>query len=103
MTGYFYFDVEIKLAEEPNDLSAIYVKSGIERSLVQVFGEIGGQTEIDLLKFDKERKRVVLRVPREFCVKLRAAITLIGFYQGVPCHFHVRKISPVLLSLVETL
>uniref|UniRef100_A0A182XHE8 CHCH domain-containing protein n=1 Tax=Anopheles quadriannulatus TaxID=34691 RepID=A0A182XHE8_ANOQN len=92
MSDYFYLDVEIKLAEEPNQLSALYLKGSIERSLTKVFGEIGGQTEVDLLKFDAQRKRIILRVPKEFYVKLRAAITLIGEFQGVPCNFQDKVI-----------
>ncbi|KFB46059.1 AGAP013417-PA-like protein [Anopheles sinensis] len=102
MTEYFYFDVEIKLAKEPKQLLATKVKSRIEGSLQQVFGEIGGHTEIDLLKFDPKRRRIILRVPQAFYVKLRAAITCIADFQGVPCYFLVRKASPVLLSLAET-
>ncbi|XP_050071615.1 uncharacterized protein LOC126559490 [Anopheles maculipalpis] len=102
MSGYIYFDVEIKLANKPNQLSALYVKSTIDCALAKIFGEIGGQTEVDLLKFDEQRQRFILRVPKEFYVKLRAAITLIGDYQGVPCNFQVKKVSPVLFTLVET-
>ncbi|XP_058130587.1 ribonuclease P protein subunit p14 [Anopheles ziemanni] len=102
MTEYFYFDIEIKLAKEPDQLIATKVKSRIQGSLNEVFGEIGGQTELDLLKFDPKRRRIILRVPQAFYVKLRAAITFIAEFQGVPCNFLVRKASPVLLSLAET-
>uniref|UniRef100_A0A182K2T4 Uncharacterized protein n=1 Tax=Anopheles christyi TaxID=43041 RepID=A0A182K2T4_9DIPT len=102
MSDYLYFDVEIKLAGNPNQLSALYLKASIDKSLTKVFGEIGGQTEVDLLKFDQKRRRIILRVPKEFYVKLRAAITLIGEFQGVPCYFQVKKVSALLLTLVET-
>ncbi|XP_053680448.1 ribonuclease P protein subunit p14 [Anopheles nili] len=102
MSEYIYLDIEIKLAEKPNQLSAIYVKGCIEKSLTTIFGEIGGQTEVDVLKFDQKRQRLILRVPKDFYVKLRAAITFIGEFQGVPCNFLVKKASPFLLTLVET-
>uniref|UniRef100_A0A2M4AWG7 Uncharacterized protein n=1 Tax=Anopheles triannulatus TaxID=58253 RepID=A0A2M4AWG7_9DIPT len=102
MSNYFYFDIELKLAQEPDQLLPIYVKASVEQSLQKVFGEIGGQTVVDLLKFDSKRRRLILRVPKDFYAKLRAAITLIGEFQGVPCHFLVRKVSPLLLTLVET-
>uniref|UniRef100_A0A182MUI7 Uncharacterized protein n=1 Tax=Anopheles culicifacies TaxID=139723 RepID=A0A182MUI7_9DIPT len=92
----------IKLARKPNQLSALYIKGSIDHSLVKIFGDIGGQTEVDLLKFDEQRRRIILRVPKEFYVKLRAAITCIGDFQGVPCNFQVKKVSPLLLTLVET-
>ncbi|XP_052866301.1 ribonuclease P protein subunit p14 [Anopheles cruzii] len=102
MSEYFYFDVELKFAREPDQLLSIYVKASVEQSLLKVFGEIGGQTVVDLLKFDAQRRRIILRVPKNFYVKLRAALTLIGEFQGVPCHFLVRKATPLLLTLVET-
>lgn len=94
MNNYNYLDVELKLRE---DYSAVitpaYFQGSIESSLLELFGEIGGQTEVELVKFDNSQKRGILKVPHEFSSKTRAAITLIGHYQDIPCHFQVLKTS----------
>lgn len=90
------------MASEAENLLAVYVKSCIEQSLHRIFGEIGGHTTVDVLKFDEKRHRLILRVPENFYVKLRAALTLIDQFQGIPCYFHVQSTSRVLLALVNT-
>lgn len=74
----------------------------IKQSLTRVFGEIGGLTTVDLLKFDEKRLRVILRVPIDFYVKLRAALTLISTFDEIPCHFKVNNSSSVLISLIDS-
>lgn len=91
-----------KLASEADNLLPVYVKGCIEQSLHRIFGEIGGHTTVDVLKFDANRRRFILRVPEQFYVKLRAALTLIEKFQGIPCYFHVQSASGVLLALLDT-
>ena len=67
-----------------------------------MFGEIGGFTEVDLLKFDEERKRGILRILADYEIKLRTALTLIREFQGIPAAFQVNKVSYQLPALVET-
>lgn len=90
------------MAREAENLLPVYVKGCIEQSLHRVFGEIGAHTTVDVLKFDEKRRRLILRVPEQFYVKLRAALTLIDTFQGIPCYFHVQSTSCVLLSLLDT-
>lgn len=90
------------LASEPENFLPVYVKGCIEQSLARIFGEIGGQTTVDLLKFDAKRKRLILRIPDAFYVKLRAALTLIDTFQAISCCFHVNSVSSCLLALTDT-
>ncbi|XP_073816629.1 ribonuclease P protein subunit p14-like [Musca autumnalis] len=100
MNSYIYLDVELKLKEESSAvLTPAYFQGSIESSLVGFFGEIGGQTELELLKFDCAQKRAILKVAKEFSSKTRAAITLIGRYQDIPCHFAILKTSEKPLQL----
>lgn len=78
------------------------MKGKIEQTLHTVFGEIGGQTTVDILKFNEKTGRSILRVPDTYYVKLRAALTLIATYQDIPCTVKVHSASPVLLSLLDT-
>lgn len=102
MSDYYYLDVSLKLASKPEQLLAVFFKSCLERSLTRIFGELGGLTTIDLLKFDSRRARAIIRVPANFYVKLRSAIALTGSFQDIPAAFVVHKAGPLLLGLVET-
>lgn len=97
-----FFSFCRKLETQANAVLPVFVKGSIEQSLHRIFGEIGGHTTVDLLKFDEKRHRVILRVPENFYVKLRAALTLINSFQGIPCRFHVNSVSAVLLALLDT-
>lgn len=92
-----------KLQSRPEEeLLPVFVRGAIVQSLKTVFGEIGGETELDLLTFDVIRQKGILRVPTNFLVKTRAALTLIAEFQGIPAIFQVNKASPQLASLTET-
>ncbi|XP_053954759.1 uncharacterized protein LOC129243798 [Anastrepha obliqua] len=94
MTVYCYLDVELKLRDEDKAVvTPAYFLGSIEDSLQSFFGEIGGQTDLELVKFDKNRKRGILRVQDEFLSRTRTAITLIGHFQDIPCHFIVKETS----------
>jgi ribonuclease P protein subunit RPP14 len=83
-------------------LLPVFVKGAIVKSLKTVFGEIGGETDLDLLTFDDSRQKGILRVPIDFVVKTRAALTLISEFQGIPAIFQVNKSSPQLASLADS-
>jgi len=94
-------DISIKFAEEVESFSPLFFKGSIEQSLKYNFGEIGGNTTVDIVKFDKERKQAIIRVPENYYVKTRASITLISKFQGVPCHFQVNSASPIITSFLN--
>lgn len=78
-----------------------FVKSRFTQLLHTVFGEIGGHTTVDLLRFDQRTRRAVLRVPAEHYVRLRAALTFVPTLQEQTCAVRVVAASPVLLSLLS--
>lgn len=78
------------------------MKGAIAQSLSQVFGEIGGQTDFDLLTFDESSKKGVIRVASKFAVKTRAALTLIAEFQGIPANFQVNNTANSLPTLANT-
>jgi ribonuclease P protein subunit RPP14 len=79
-----------------------YFKAYIESSLKQIFGEIGGQTTVDVLKFDTTTHKAIIRVPTKYYVKVRTALCLIGSFSGISCYFKVNSASAVLLGLIST-
>ncbi|XP_032593186.1 uncharacterized protein LOC116805433 [Drosophila grimshawi] len=94
MKSYHYFDVQLKFRDfDSVVLTPIYFRGSVLGSLEGFFGEIGGKTSLDIIRFSKEQRRVVFRVPEEFAERTHTAITLIGHYQEVPCHFRVLKSS----------
>lgn len=74
-----------KLDQEPDQLLPVYLKGRINQTLQSVFGEIGGHTSVDILKFDENRRRAILRIPDSSYVKLRAALTLVSTFQEISC------------------
>lgn len=103
MNGYYYLDISIIFDETSDDeILDIYVKAVIESKLKEIFGEIGGITTVDLIKFDNKLNRAIIRCPEQFYVKLRSALTLCDSFQGSVCKFEINCASPVLLGLLET-
>ncbi|KAH8383170.1 hypothetical protein KR009_007141 [Drosophila setifemur] len=82
-------------------LTPAFIYGSILNSLASIFGEIGGQTSLEIVKFSADQKRSVLRVPREFLERVRIALALIGYYQEVPCHFQVLQASAKPLDFEE--
>lgn len=90
-----------KFAKEPEDISSIFIKGALLSSLSAIFGEIGGFSEVKLLKFDENRKRGILKTSADYEIKLRTALTLIKDYQGIPASFQVHQVSNQLPALIE--
>lgn len=84
-------EISRKLKNQPEEILPIFVKGAVTQSLNQVFGEIGGQTDFDLLTFDESRQKGVIRVATKFAVKTRAALTFISEFQGIPASFQVNN------------
>nr|CAD7590261.1 unnamed protein product [Timema genevievae] len=62
--------------------------------------QIGSSVDIDVLKYDEDSCRAILRCPATSYVKLRSSLTLCGDYSGIPCAYRVHNASPCLLSLL---
>ncbi|XP_076268183.1 ribonuclease P protein subunit p14-like [Rhynchophorus ferrugineus] len=99
MSKYYYLDVSM-VFEFQKEVTPAYFKKYILESIKQIFGEFAAAAiQIDILKFNPETLRAVLRVPKEFYIKLRASLTLSGQFEGVKCSYIVHKASPLLLAL----
>lgn len=90
------------LDKKPDQFLATYVKGRIEQNLHSIFGEIGGHTIVDIIKFDQNNRRFILRVPARDYVKLRSALTLTAAFQSILCCFRVHSASPLLLTLLTS-
>lgn len=90
-----------KFAREPEDTLSVFIKGAVISSLSAIFGEIGGFTEVNLLKFDENRKRGIIKTSSDYEIKLRTALTLIKDYQGIPASFQVHQVSYQLPALIE--
>lgn len=103
MSGYQYLDVKIKLRDPDSvTLTPVFFCGCIHSSLASIFGEIGGQTILEIVKFSSSQKRSILRVPENVLDRVRVAIALIGYYQEVPCHFQVLSTSRKPLDFEES-
>lgn len=83
------------------EFTPIFFRGCVLNQIERFFGEIGGQTTLDIIKFSVNQRRVVFRVPDEYFERTRAAISLIGHYQDVPCHFRVLETSKTPLDFVK--
>ncbi|CAG9821341.1 unnamed protein product [Phaedon cochleariae] len=100
MANSFYIDLSLKFPDPyGSEVSPVYFKKNITEALCQLFGEVSSAVDIDLLKFDKEGRRGILRVPKSHYVKLRSSLTLASRYEGTVCCYIIHKVSPFLLGL----
>lgn len=71
-------------------ITPVYVLGSIKTSLQEYYGEITSVcSELELVQFDADQKRGILRVPCDFYTETRAALALISKYQNIPCYFNV--------------
>lgn len=80
---------------------AAYIQGAIQISLKQIFGEIGGLTEIEVLNLQVADQKFHLKVPKQDLRKVRAALTLIPNFQGNPCHFRVNQVTSILIQAIQ--
>lgn len=88
------FVVCSKLKTPLSKIEAGYILGGIETNLKQIFGEIGGCVEIELLGL-KENKKISLKVKEEDTNKVRVALTLLHNLRGISCHFKILRTSVI--------
>ena len=79
-------------------MSPVYLKKNILEAVRSLFGEEGAKSSVDILKLSPEKRRFVLRCPRNSYVRLRASLTLSTKYEGKTCVYTVHRASPNLLS-----
>ncbi|XP_017055807.1 uncharacterized protein LOC108097788 [Drosophila ficusphila] len=103
MSGYQYLDVKLKLRDPDSvTLTPVFLLGCVCNSLTSIFGEIGGQTPLEIVKFSSGQKRYIFRVTEDFLERVRIAISLIGYYQEVPCHFQVLNTSRKALDFEDS-
>ncbi|TPX31692.1 hypothetical protein SeMB42_g07722 [Synchytrium endobioticum] len=93
--------MSISLTTEPaHDLDELYFRNAISIALRDAFGIIGMSTPIDVLTFDLDTQHAVIRVPSEYLVQVRSALSLLNKVDGTrTCRFHVHQASSHLMSL----
>lgn len=75
------------------------MKKNITEAVNQLFGEVSAAVTIDILKYDSNNNKAIVRVPKSHYVKLRSSLTLASKYEGLPCIYRVHKATPLLLTL----
>ncbi|XP_043515938.1 ribonuclease P protein subunit p14 [Frieseomelitta varia] len=95
----YYLDVSLILPDSPCfDFTDVYLKKNILQSVKQLFGEEGIKSTIDILKYNSKERRCILRCTDESYVRLRAALTVAGKYEGQACTYIIHRASANLLS-----
>lgn len=83
-----------KLKEQIGEIESAYILGAIESNLRQIFGEIGGCVDIELLSFENN-KNLILKVAEEDSKKVRVALTLLHNFREIPCHFKIERTSNI--------
>ncbi|KAK3908126.1 Mitochondrial intermembrane space import and assembly protein 40 [Frankliniella fusca] len=85
MSKYFYLDVSFNFVDsKEQEVDAISFKNYICTAVRTLFGDFGASIIIDLLKFDKETQRGIIRCPAQEYVKVRGSLTFCGQPTAAP-------------------
>ncbi|KZS17006.1 Ribonuclease P protein subunit p14 [Daphnia magna] len=99
----FYVDTQLDFGDYSGKKEPLFtrelVKLCVTNAIKQVFGELGSATVVDVVFLDQPTRRIILRCPSSFYVKLHSSLTLATHYEGHECYFRVCKASSTLLSL----
>nr|CAH0104473.1 unnamed protein product [Daphnia galeata] len=100
---YYYLDVQLDFGENLGKKQPVFtkelVKLSVTNAVKKLFGELGSATIIDVIFLDQSTKKIILRCPSVFHVKLHSSLTLATHYEGHECYFRVHKTSNTLISL----
>lgn len=86
---------------ESIEFTPSFFRGCVLNHIERFFGEIGGQTSLEIIRFSVSQRRCVFRVPKQFSERTRATIALIGRYQDVPCHIRVLNTSDKPLDFIK--
>lgn len=81
-------------------VTAVFFKKHLIQSLKELFGEVASAVDVDVLKYNENERRAILRISSDYYLKLRASLTLSGKYEDIPCAYRIHKASSHLLHLV---
>jgi RNase P/RNase MRP subunit POP5 len=70
-----------KFKQDPEEKAPAFIKGVILKSLVSIFGEVGGQFDFDILAFDSAKNKGILRVHSNYSIKLRIGELNCGSFQ----------------------
>lgn len=81
------------------EITPAFLKKNIIEAISKLFGEVSAAITIDLLKYEPNNRRTIIRVPKSHYIKLRNSLTLACKYEGQPCIYKVHKATSLLLAL----
>jgi len=106
--SHYFFCVELCFSSTKSrasvDLSIPYLANNVTFALKSLFGEVGAAIPIEILKSTEKAPASIdflLRCPAHVAVKVRAALTLQGTFQGHECAYHVLAADSSLLQIAE--
>ncbi|XP_071480727.1 ribonuclease P protein subunit p14-like [Diadema antillarum] len=98
-TEYMYMDISLEFEGTPPEIEDAVFKYILTLALRQLHGDIGAAMTLDLLRYQPDDLRAILRFHHSGLVKLWSALTMYGYYNDRRCVFIVHKVSPHLSSL----
>ncbi|XP_068218490.1 ribonuclease P protein subunit p14 [Palaemon carinicauda] len=101
---HWYLDIEMEYCAKlyymmTGDLLKFFILTAVKT----MFGEVAASLPVDILKFDADEKKAIVRIPTENYAKVRAALTLCSAVklgnETFSFVFTVKQASSCLLSL----
>lgn len=89
---FIYFFREIPSNPE-RQISQVFLKKHLMQSFKQLFGEKGADCCIDIIKYNLESRRFIVRCGSKDYVKFRSSLTLASTYEEDSCVYTVNKSS----------
>ncbi|XP_034249613.1 ribonuclease P protein subunit p14-like isoform X2 [Thrips palmi] len=100
MSDFFYLDVSLNFDNKTDvQVDDICFKNYINSAIRDLHGDFGLGVNVDLLKYEEDKRRGIIRCPARDYVKIRGALTFCGKLDGKFCRFLVHQSSGLLLSL----
>uniref|UniRef100_A0AAY4BYC9 Uncharacterized protein n=1 Tax=Denticeps clupeoides TaxID=299321 RepID=A0AAY4BYC9_9TELE len=97
--AHHYMKIGLVLESGERNIGAVQFKQLIVSAVRDLYGEVGGAFNFDVLCYDESALTAVLRVYNSGLVKLWSALTLLGSYKNKLCAVRVMQVSPFLLAL----
>jgi RNase P/RNase MRP subunit POP5 len=99
-----FLETTLVLSGGPKQTQTVFDRKLVKSIIVQatrgLFGVVGSAAwTVDVVDWNAQSRRAVLRVPADALVRVRAALTLFRSFRGEPCRFDVDRASADLRSL----
>jgi len=100
-SDYYYLDLQIVFEKEIMDFTDFLFKAILLSGIKGLIGQVGLAYELDLLSFDNQTQRGIIRIHKSTLTSIWSSLSLIQTYDEKTCKIQIHKVSPFLQSLTN--